>query len=471
MNLKNLLLIASLFVASSLHADPLTWRFNGTTLPGSTYNGTSIEGLKFQLQIFLNTTLISYKTEGLSEFNFDGPFRGQVVISGVGTLPVALFSHVQNFPVQGGVSDVIFFFYDHRISAGFSPPIPSNPRHLGPIPETPIKSTEPGCDAACQPDCCPEFFGPNELHVIGDLDSFSATTGPLTVELPGDGRTPSGPGVVAGKLSDFDFIEVFVRGNDDHVYLNVMYVGIQQQSDFTSWVPVPGDQSTISEPAAVIYNGVLKLFVRDQDSKIYEADFTGSPIEPDTGWSPWSEVPGEGLTLSGPAAVVGQDGVLRLFVRGFDDEIYENDLRGGSFKEWRKVPAGGLTISTPAAVVHNKLLKLFVRGIDNRIYENDFAGSSFTVRQEVHGGGLTLAGPSALVHQGILKLFVTGLDDRVWENDFNGSSFDEWSPVSGDALTPSAPAAVEAFRHVMPPAGYPTVFLRGEDGRIFQGFF
>jgi hypothetical protein len=46
---KNLLLIASLFVTSSLHATPLIWNFVGTAGPDSTFAGDSIEGLSFNL--------------------------------------------------------------------------------------------------------------------------------------------------------------------------------------------------------------------------------------------------------------------------------------------------------------------------------------------------------------------------------------------------------------------------------------
>jgi hypothetical protein len=458
MNLKNLLLIALLFVASSLLADPLTWHFFGTAGSGSTYNGTSIEGASLDLQIFLNTSLVGHKSPGVDEKFFDGPFRSQVSISGVGTLPVYFFDAVANFAHGGCVNSVVtlqslgsgeqFVLFDHCIS--------STPLRLTPIPKTPT-SNSPSLD----------FAGPNDLEVIGDIDSFSATTGPQVTELPGDGRTPSAPAAVSGALSDGTAIlEVFIRGRDDRIYVNgLSNGGPGPATDFTTWREVQGDGLTISEPAAVIHNGVLKLFIRGLDNGIYQNIFTGSASQPDSGWSGWVEVKGGGRTLSGPAAVVDH-GTLKLFVRGLDDRIYENDLNGSS-KGWSEVQGGGLTISTPAAVIYKGVLKLFVRGLTNGIHENDFNGTSFSDHwDEVFGGGLTLAGPSALVDQGILKLFITGLDDGIWENNFDGTSFTGWSEVSsGGALTPSAPAAVEAF-HL-----YPTVFLMSEDERILEGFF
>jgi hypothetical protein len=391
----------------------------------------------------------------------------------------SLQNFCQDNPVHGPVTGVIFF-QNGRFEADFASPISHTPSQLVPVPETSITSTSSSL----------EFYGDNGLlHVCGSVDRFSAETGPQVTEVPGDGRTPSGPAVVTGKLSDISFLEVFVRGGDDHIYLNVM-TGL----DFTSWREVPpGEppQQTVSEPAAAVHTemgtNVLRLFVRGSNSKIYQNKFTGSPRNPDTNWSGWSEVPPGGLpgggALSGPAAVVDSNGMLRLFVSGLDNRIYENDFRGGSFGGWNPVHGDIFPLSAPAAVVRQGVLKLFARDLFNRILENDFSGGNFTEWHEVNGGGLTFAGPSALVDQGILKLFVAGLDDGVWENNFDGTSFGGWSPVSPlgyvgvgfPALTPSAPAAVEAFflpaTRESPATGYPTVFLRGEDGRILQGFF
>jgi len=495
MNLKHLLLIASLCVGSSLLAEPLTWHFRGTALGpgicamgsddlGSIYDGTSIAGLEFDLQIFLNTNLRGHKECGQGEIPFEGPFRAQVVIPDLdtGPLPVDLIADVENFDSGGQVDFLELTLLwtspgpvTPRIQAHFASAISDDPFHLEEVsPERAIIDTEPTEGV--------EFSGANGLlHICGKLHSFLAKAGPRVVEVPGDGRTPSGLGVVAGTLSDTRIVELFIRGNDDHIYSNGMDRGAKfgEASDFTRWVEVPpGGAETGSEPAAVIHQDALKLFIRGLDDRIYENDFRPILRDPDVyAWSGWSEVFGNGFTLSGPAAVVDNEGTLRLFVRGLDDGIWENDFDG---RGWNPVCCSGFTLSRPAAVVYEGILKLFVRGLDNEIWENDFP---FTGWDRVHGGGLTLEGPSALVDHGVLKLFVTGLDDGVWENDFDGSSFGEWSEVSsGGSLTSSAPAAVQVFRQIIPPCppppmlpatvvGYPTVFLRSQDGRILQGFF
>jgi hypothetical protein len=225
---------------------------------------------------------------------------------------------------------------------------------------------------------------------------------------------------------------------------------------------------TRSEPAAVAaFGGAgVDLYVRGLDNEIWESVFYN--VE----WSGiWEQVPGGGLSLSGPA-VVEHRGAHKLFVRGLDNRIYENDFDD---KGWTLVPAGAFffTISAPAAVSYRGSLYLFVRGLDNRVY---FSVDGTTWRVVPDPGpftflnpnhGLTLAAPSALVDGTTLKLFITGVDHGIWENDFDGTRWSGWSEISDHPLTTSAPAAVK------PPFGNlsPEIFLTTEDGKILECFF
>ena len=60
------------------------------------------------------------------------------------------------------------------------------------------------------------------------------------------------------------------------------------------------------------------------------------------------------------------------FVRGTDNRIYLNRLRGFLWSGWSEVPGGGLTPSGPAATSYRSHIYLFVRGTDNAIYVNRF---------------------------------------------------------------------------------------------------
>ncbi len=169
MGLKKLLLIPSLLVASTLYAVPLTWNFFGTTDSGSTYNGMSIEGLGFQLRIFLDTDLVGETDPSLPEVSFFGPFQGDVEIAGLGVLPLDDFDFVQNFGLGGLVTSVIYYqpgFSD----IAFPYSISSNSLNLEPIPPTAPNFND---------DI--EFGGPNDLFALGTVTSFSATTSNNTV--------------------------------------------------------------------------------------------------------------------------------------------------------------------------------------------------------------------------------------------------------------------------------------------------
>ena len=175
MDLKKLLLIPSVLVTSTLYAVPLTWNFSGTTDSGSTYNGMSIEGLAFELRIFLDTNLAGVKDPNNPEVSFFGPFQGEAEIETLDVLPVDEFLFVQYFAPGGLVTSVIYYqpgFSD----IAFPSSISGDSLHLGPIPPTAPNFND---------DI--EFGGPNSLFVFGTVTSFSATTSGNTV--PESGST------------------------------------------------------------------------------------------------------------------------------------------------------------------------------------------------------------------------------------------------------------------------------------------
>jgi hypothetical protein len=276
---------------------------------------------------------------------------------------------------------------------------------------------------------------------------------PLTCkEVPGDGLTSSKP-AVATALQGLT-LDLFVRGQDDLIYENVWV----HPDGFTGWSEIPGDKLTISEPAAVVYNGHPWVFIRGTDNRIYHNKLDGAG---------WSEVPGNWQTLSGPAVVLLKGNSLSLFVRGTDNRIYWKEYNGAHWSKWfdlailentPAVPA----ISEPAVVLFNGNQWVFIRGPDNRIYLNKFDNTGWS---EVPGA-VTVAGPSAVVENGVVKLFITSTNDGIWENDFVGNNWSGWVAVKDPAFTPLGPAAVEEFEG--PPNGSSAVYVRTENEKIFE---
>ena len=107
---------------------------------------------------------------------------------------------------------------------------------------------------------------------------------------------------------------------------------------------VPGGELTSAKPAAGTFThwaiNVVELYIRGLDNRIYR---NASYENRHTQWTGWSEVEGGGLTLSAPAAVVEENsGSTLIFVRSYDDLIYQSNLGGTG---WSEVPGNGLTLS------------------------------------------------------------------------------------------------------------------------------
>lgn len=139
---------------------------------------------------------------------------------------------------------------------------------------------------------------------------------------------------------------------------------------WSGWSQVPGNGLTTAGPATTVYQGKTYLFVRGTNQRIYQNVLTNSS------WSGWSEVYGNGLTPSNPGVTVYQN-KLYLFVQGTDfvpgtggSRIYQNVRDSSRWSGWSQVSGNGLTPSGPAATAYGTKLYLFVRGTDNRIYQN-----------------------------------------------------------------------------------------------------
>ncbi len=206
----------------------------------------------------------------------------------------------------------------------------------------------------------------------------------------------------------------------------------QLQEVWGGWGEVPGNGSTLSGPAAT-YNGNEYVFVRGTNNRIYMNASNG------TTWSGWSEVPGHGFTPSTPAVSIptmGASGSLDLFVRGTDNKIYVNYFNGTTrWSGWREVPGHGFTIDSPKHDTGRTYL--FVRGTNNRIYVNtQIEVAPWSGWSEVPGHGLTLSGPTAAfstVSGGtFLNLFVRGTNNHLFVNRLsNFTTWSGWSEVPG----------------------------------------
>jgi len=94
------------------------------------------------------------------------------------------------------------------------------------------------------------------------------------------------------------------------------------------------------------------------------------------GWSEWQSLGGK--MSSGPAVVVNQDGLLEVFSRGMNREIFvkrQMDHDSPEFFLWESL--GGDSASTPTTLLHpDHSLHLFYRGSDKKIYHKQKTSTS-----------------------------------------------------------------------------------------------
>ncbi len=139
----------------------------------------------------------------------------------------------------------------------------------------------------------------------------------------------------------------------------------------------------ISAPAVASRGpGLLDVFVRGQDGQLYINSYDRSDEDNDSdGWSGWSS-PAPGRLTSAPAAVswdrnnpsLDPDAKrLDVFARGADDGLWHLTRTSGRWGAWRSV--GGQLASSPdvASWAANRL-DVVVRGADNLLYRTAWDG-------------------------------------------------------------------------------------------------
>lgn len=291
------------------------------------------------------------------------------------------------------------------------------------------------------------------------------------VSLSGLNRTDFAPTVVS--IPSRNEIYAFIRSRDAGI--------IYYKSPTSTWTPLlgldwglPGGAPVASEPAATLFGDQIFIVVRGIDGRIYQERFT-----PSTGVvSNWTEIPGDGRTVSGPAVVAYGDpltgGGFDYFVTGANNRVWVNryssffTLSGSeeSWSGWSEIPGGIQANGGPTAVIFEGQTHVFVRGYDDHVYENVDSASGWRGWVEVQGNGRMLDKPGAVVY-GIdrqLHLFARGYDNRVYQQtkDQFGMWNSGWNPVPGGGHTMAAPAAATTRTGVL------HLFVKWHEERVFR---
>jgi hypothetical protein len=239
-------------------------------------------------------------------------------------------------------------------------------------------------------------------------------------KVPGKVLTESGPAAVVYKKK----LYVVARGMDDAVWVNRF-----NGSQWSRWRRVatkvrrdpwkPPGVVTLTGPGAVVYKNRLYIFVRDANHPhhvIWVNRYNGSR------WRGWRQVPGNFLTPASPDAVVYRNSLYLVVRRGDEEErrtpsgIWVNRYNGSRWRGWRQIPGEGLTTSGPGALTYNKGLYVVARGTADGITVNRYNGSRWRGWRRVPGQRLTESGPDGASYRGALHLFLTGTDKRIYVN-------------------------------------------------------
>lgn len=306
-------------------------------------------------------------------------------------------------------------------------------------------------------------------------ESSCAFTSWNEVTPSGPHRTDFAPAVVS--VPSRNEIYAFVRSRD----AGIIYYKTLAASN---WMPLlarngefPGGAPVASEPAATLFGDQIFVVVRGLDGRIYQMIFT-----PRTGTvSDWTEIPGGGRTVSGPAVVAYgspfTDGGIDYYVTGANNRVYVNKYNSnyisgfGSFGEpwsgWSEIPGDIHANGGPTAVIFEGQTHVFVRGYDDHIHENVDSASGWRGWREVQGNGRVLDKPGAVAYDRNrqLHLFARGYDNRVYQQtkDQFGTWNIGWSLIPGDGRTMAAPAAAANTR-----TGALYLFVKWHEERIFR---
>jgi hypothetical protein len=184
------------------------------------------------------------------------------------------------------------------------------------------------------------------------------------------GILTSGPSSV---LTAESMVHVFVRGVDKGLFEKKQ---VATHSGTVAWSKFEGLGGLLashpSVPAALNPVNLLEIFVRQADRAIWYKRQTASTYEADSvAWSEWQSLGGK--MSSGPSVVINNDGLIEVYARGMDSQIYTRrqlDHDSVTYSTWETLQ--GESSSTPSTLLHpDGSLHLFYRGNDKQIYHKN----------------------------------------------------------------------------------------------------
>jgi len=177
----------------------------------------------------------------------------------------------------------------------------------------------------------------------------------------------SGPSAV---LTAEAMVHVFVRGVDKGLFEKTQvatHTGTVAWSKYDALGGLLASQPSV--PATLNPVNLLEIFVRQADRSIWYKKQIAITHEADSvTWTEWQSLGGK--MSSGPSVIVNNDGLLEVFSRGMNREIFvkrQIDHDSSDFFVWESL--AGDSASTPFTLLQTDgSLHLFYRGTNEKIH-------------------------------------------------------------------------------------------------------
>lgn len=271
------------------------------------------------------------------------------------------------------------------------------------------------------------------LVALGGIVAVGAGTangqvgGPQFRPVVTTGSIVSGPDA-AGGVGPGDGRWIVARGTDNALYVTPI------PSDANTWTPIgapPGGAQ--GDPTIVSWApGRLDVFARGADNKLWST-FRASA---NAAWSAWTQPVGvDGTLASGPEASSRGPGRIDVFVVGTDGQAYQRLFENGSWNGFwipRGDPPGAVGIQGEVTSVSRDgtIVDLFVRGTDDNLWQQHWNGSMWDAQWflPVGDAGTLTSSPDVGSYAPYnLAVFVRGTDGGVWWADFRSTNDPAWT--------------------------------------------
>jgi hypothetical protein len=227
---------------------------------------------------------------------------------------------------------------------------------------------------------------------------------------------PAGTNSTGAVNDRLNTTRMFVRGTDNLDHETYLPDGASSWHAFTAGVG-PSGTTVASDPVAVVdQNNVIRVFVRGADNHLYERHHTAS-----AGWSGWTSL-GTSVAVTGrPHAVVDKANTVRVFARGAgaSGHIWEVKLPDGQ-SAWQWRDTGLLPASEAVPIVdYNGVVRVYAINPNHDLAEQYLLtpSSTWSGWSTIMFYGHFLGVPVPIVDpRNTVRVYVRDDANTIWEN-------------------------------------------------------